>query len=92
MYEEYRSCSWDWGVVRWTERGVATNSNTYGRSEIEMMKVDVCERVQIVSSVGRTLSRCRSSQIHIANRMSIRNECEVKSSVQITLVVGKHCG
>ena len=62
---------------------------TYGRSEIEVVQVDVSKRVQIVSSVGRALGRCGGSQIHVANKMmSMRDECIVKSGVQIVIFVG----
>lgn len=56
-----------------------------------MGQVDVCERIQVVSSLGYALSRRGSSQIHVANGDS---ECEelvrVESGVQIIVVVGKH--
>lgn len=64
---------------------------THGRTEIEVVQVDAGERVQIVSCVGRVLNRCGRSEIHVTSRMvSMRDECKVKSGVQIIVFVWRH--
>lgn len=90
--------TWRIEVVRGTEESLVRSAKmwrrhefeTHGRAEIKVVEVNVGKRVQVVSSVGRVLGRCGGIQIDARKIMNMRDECKVKSGVQIAIFAGRH--